>query len=85
MKVNEPQGAFYLFPEITSYYGKSAHGHTIENDSDLAMYLLQVAHVATVSGSAFCAPGYIRLSYATSDENLVEAFRRISSALAELK
>ena len=67
MKVNEPQGAFYLFPEITSYYGKSAHGHTIENDSDLAMYLLQVAHVATVSGSAFCAPGYIRLSYATSD------------------
>lgn len=85
MKVNEPQGAFYLFPEITSYYGKSAHGHTIENDSDLAMYLLQVAHVATVSGSAFCAPGYIRLSYATSDENLVEAFRRISSALADLK
>lgn len=85
MKVNEPQGAFYLFPEITSYYGKSAHGHTIGSDSDLAMYLLQVAHVATVSGSAFGAPGYIRMSYATSDENLIEAFRRISAALADLK
>lgn len=85
MKVNEPQGAFYLFPEITSYYGKSAHGYTISSDSDLAMYLLQEAHVATVSGAAFCAPGYIRLSYATSDENLVEAFRRISAALADLK
>ena len=84
MKVNEPQGAFYLFPEITSYYGKSAHGHTIENDSDLAMYLLQVAHVATVSGSAFCAPGYIRLSYATSDENIAEAMRRIAAALGRL-
>lgn len=85
IKVNEPQGAFYLFPEITSYYGKSAHGQTITNDSDLAMYLLNVAHVATVSGSAFGTPGYIRLSYATSDENLVEAFRRITAALAELK
>lgn len=85
IKVNEPQGAFYLFPEITSYYGKSAHGQTITSDSDLAMYLLNVAHVATVSGSAFGTPGYIRLSYATSDENLVEAFRRITAALAELK
>ncbi len=84
-KVNEPHGAFYLFPEVTSYYGKSAHGYTINNSGDLAMYLLQVAHVATVDGGAFCAPGYIRFSYATSDENLVEAMKRIKAALAELK
>lgn len=84
-KVNEPQGAFYLFPEVTSFYGKSAHGYTINDSGDLAMYLLEVAHVATVDGGAFCAPGYIRFSYATSDENLVEAMKRIKAALAELK
>lgn len=84
-KVNEPQGAFYLFPEVTSYYGKSAHGYTINDSGDLAMYLLQVAHVATVDGGAFCTPGYIRFSYATSDENLIEAMKRIKAALADLK
>ncbi|MDE6853853.1 MAG: pyridoxal phosphate-dependent aminotransferase [Muribaculaceae bacterium] len=83
--VNEPQGAFYLFPEVSSYFGKSARGYDIKDASDLAMYLLMEAHVATVDGAAFAAPGYIRLSYATSDENLVEAFRRIAVALAELK
>lgn len=83
--VNEPQGAFYLFPEVSSYFGKSARGYNIKDASDLAMYLLMEAHVATVDGAAFAAPGYIRLSYATSDENLVEAFRRIAAALAELK
>lgn len=82
---NEPQGAFYLFPEVSSYFGKSARGYNIKDASDLAMYLLMEAHVATVDGAAFAAPGYIRLSYATSDENLVEAFRRIAAALAELK
>ncbi|MDE6610941.1 MAG: pyridoxal phosphate-dependent aminotransferase [Muribaculaceae bacterium] len=84
-KVNEPKGAFYLFPEVSAYFGKSAHGHTITDASALAMYLLEVANVATVDGAAFCAPGYIRLSYATSDENLTEAFRRIKAALADLE
>ena len=83
--INEPQGAFYLFPEVSSFFGKTDGTRTIKDASDLAMYLLDVAHVATVDGAAFCAPGYIRLSYATSDENLEEAFRRIKSALAMLK
>ena len=84
-RINHPQGAFYLFPEVSYYFGKSDGERTIANDSDLAMYLLEKGHVATVSGDAFCAPGYLRLSYATSDENLVEAFRRIKEALAKLK
>ena len=84
-RINHPQGAFYLFPEVSYYFGKSDGERTIANDSDLAMYLLGKGHVATVSGDAFCAPGYLRLSYATSDENLVEAFRRIKEALAKLK
>lgn len=84
--VNIPQGAFYLFPEVSAYLGTTAaDGRVIATDSDLAMYLLEVAHVATVAGAAFAAPGYIRLSYATSDENLTEAFRRIAKALAQLK
>lgn len=83
--VNEPQGAFYLFPEVSAYLGKKApDGSTIATSGDLAMYLLNEAHVATVDGAAFCAPGYIRLSYATSDENIVEAMRRIKAALARL-
>ena len=84
-RINHPQGAFYLFPEVSYYFGKSDGERTSANDSDLAMYLLEKGHVATVSGDAFCAPGYLRLSYATSDENLVEAFRRIKEALAKLK
>lgn len=83
-KVNEPQGAFYLFPEVSSYFGKRNGDYVINNDSDLAMYLLQEAYVATVAGSAFCAPGYIRMSYATSDDNIREAMERIKSALALL-
>ena len=85
LKVNEPQGAFYLFPEVSSYFGKSYNGRTINNDADLAMYLLEEGHVATVSGDAFCAPGYIRLSYATSDDNIREAMRRIKEVLGRLK
>ncbi len=85
LKVNEPQGAFYLFPEVSAYIGThTPEGRAIASDSDLAMYLLDEAHVATVAGSAFCAPGYIRFSYATSDDNLREAMRRIAAALARL-
>lgn len=85
LKVNVPQGAFYLFPEVTSFYGKSCGDRVIRTAGDLAMYLLEEAHVATVDGAAFCLPGYIRLSYATSDENIREAMRRIAEALAKLK
>jgi aspartate aminotransferase len=85
LKVNRPDGAFYLFPEITSYYGTHCGDRKINDSGDLAMYLLEEAHVATVDGAAFCAPGYIRLSYATSDENIVEAMRRIAAALAKLQ
>lgn len=85
LKVNFPQGAFYLFPEVSSYFGKSADGRKINDSADLAMYLLEEAHVATVDGGAFCLPGYIRLSYATSDDNIREAMSRIARALAKLK
>ncbi len=84
LKVNVPHGAFYVFPEVSAFFGLR-HGDTIiNNDTDLAMYLLSQAHVATVSGEAFCAPGYIRLSYATSDDNLIQAAERIKAALAQL-
>lgn len=85
LKVNVPQGAFYLFPEVSSFFGKSYNGRTINNSADLAMFLLEEGHVATVDGAAFCAPGYIRLSYATSDDNIREAMRRIGATLALLK
>ena len=85
LRINHPQGAFYIFPEVSAYIGKSHDGRTINDANDLAMFLLEVAHVATVSGDAFCAPGYIRLSYATSDDNIREAVRRIADALALLK
>lgn len=84
IKVNEPQGAFYLFPEVSSYFGKKYDDKVINNAADLAMYLLEEGHVATVDGEAFCLPGYIRLSYATSDDNIREAMRRIKEALARL-
>ncbi len=83
-KVNRPDGAFYLFPEVSSYFGKRYGDYVINNDADLAMYLLEEGHVATVAGSAFCCPGYIRLSYATSDDTIREAIRRIEEALAKL-
>ncbi len=84
IKVNEPQGAFYLFPQVSSYFGKKYGDKVINNAADLAMYLLEEGHVATVDGEAFCLPGYIRLSYATSDDNIREAMRRIKEALAKL-
>ena len=85
LKVNVPQGAFYLFPEVSSFFGKSYEGTVIKDASDLALFLLDKGHVATVDGAAFCAPGYIRLSYATSDDNIREAMKRIAEALALLK
>lgn len=84
LKVNVPQGAFYLFPEVSSFFGKTDGTRVIADAADLAMYLLEEAHVATVDGAAFCLPGYIRLSYATSDDNIRQAMKRISAALARL-
>ncbi len=84
-EVSVPEGAFYLFPKCSYYFGKSAKGETIESASDLAFYLLNHAHVACVGGDAFGAPECIRMSYATSDDNIVEAMRRIKDALALLK
>ena len=84
-EVNVPQGAFYLFPKCSYFVGKSNGKRKIENSDDLAMYLLEDAHVACVGGTSFGAPECIRMSYATSDENIVEAIRRIKEALAKLK
>ena len=84
-EVNVPEGAFYLFPKCDSFFGKSAGERKINDSDDLAMYLLEVAHVACVGGASFGAPECIRMSYATSDENIVEAIRRIKEALANLK
>ena len=85
LEVNKPQGAFYLFPKCSSYFGKSAGDRKINDASDLTMYLLEVGHVACVGGGAFGSPECIRMSYATSDENIVEAMRRIKEALLALK
>ena len=84
LEVNVPEGAFYLFPKCSSFYGKSYNGQTINNSDDLAMYLLTEAHVATVGGTSFGAPDCFRMSYATSDENIIEAISRIKEALAKL-
>lgn len=83
-KVNKPEGAFYLFPEVSSYIGKKYGDKEIKDSGDYVMYLLEEAHVACVDGAAFCAPGYMRLSYATSDDNIREAMRRIKEASAKL-
>ena len=86
LEVNVPEGAFYLFPKCSSFYGKTTpDGQTIGNSTDLAMYLLEKGHVATVGGDAFGDPACFRMSYATSDENIVEAMRRIKDVLGQLK
>ena len=85
LKVNEPKGAFYVFPDCSYYFGKSHNGTTVNNPEDLALFLLAEAHVACVGGTDFGAPNCIRMSYATSDEKLVEAFTRIKNALGKLK
>jgi aspartate aminotransferase len=85
VKTYTPQGAFYLFPDVSYYYGKSDGTQTIESSDDMCLYLLSDAHVALVPGSAFGAPECIRISYAASDEELVEAMKRIKNSLAKLK
>lgn len=85
LEVNCPQGAFYLFPKCSGFYGKSYEGKTINNSTDLAMFLLEEGHVATVGGDAFGDPECFRMSYATSDDNIREAMRRIKDTLAKLK
>lgn len=84
-KVNKPEGAFYLFPECSYYLGKSYNGRLIKTSADLAMFLLEEGHVACVGGLAFEAANYIRFSYATSDENIIEAMKRVKETLAKLK
>ena len=85
LEVNVPQGAFYLFPKCSSFFGKSDGERTINSSTDLAMYLLEKGHVATVGGDAFGDPDCFRMSYATSDDNIREAMKRIKEALAKLK
>lgn len=85
LEVNCPQGAFYLFPKCSSFYGKSYEGRKIETSTDLAMFLLEEGHVATVGGDAFGDHECFRMSYATSDDNIREAMRRIKETLAKLK
>ena len=85
LEVNDPQGAFYLVPKCSSYFGKADGERVINNSTDFAMYLLEVGHVATVGGDAFGSPECFRMSYATSDENIVEAMNRIKNVLARLK
>ena len=85
LEVNVPEGAFYLFPKCSSFFGKTDGKHTISNSTDFAMYLLEEGHVATVGGDAFGDPECFRMSYATSDDNIREAMRRIKETLAKLK
>ena len=85
LECNVPEGAFYLFPRVTNFIGKSYGDIKINSSGDLTIYLLEQAHVATVDGAAFCLDGYIRLSYATSDDNIRKALSRIAEALAKLK
>lgn len=85
LEVNVPEGAFYLFPKCSSFFGKRFDGYAINNASDFAMYLLEVGHVATVGGDAFGDPECFRISYATSDDNIREAMKRIKETLAQLR
>ncbi|MBQ8701157.1 MAG: pyridoxal phosphate-dependent aminotransferase [Prevotella sp.] len=85
LEVNVPEGAFYLFPKCSSFFGKTDGVRRVENSTDFAMYLLEVGHVATVGGDAFGDPECFRMSYATSDDNIREAMRRIKETLAKLK
>ncbi len=84
LEVNDPQGAFYLFPKCSAYFDKKDGDRVINTSTDLAMYLLEVGHVATVAGDAFGSPECFRMSYATSDENITEAMKRIKETLARL-
>ena len=81
IKINQPQGAFYVFPDVSDYFGKTLNNKKIENASDFAIYLLEEAHVATVTGEAFGNGDCIRISYAASEKNIREAIKRISKSL----
>lgn len=85
VEINKPQGAFYMFPKISSFFGKSFDETTIRNSDDLAEYILSEGHVATVSGAAFGSPECLRLSYAASEADLEEAAKRLKAALNKLK
>ena len=85
LEVNVPEGAFYLFPKCSNFFGKTDGTRVINSSTDLAMYLLEVGHVATVAGDAFGDPQCFRMSYATSDDNIRESMRRIKECLAQLK
>ena len=85
LKVNLPDGAFYFFPDITSFYGKSYNGKTINDSDELSIFLLEEGHVAVVGGSSFGDPKSMRISYAASEDKLIEAVRRIKDALVKLK
>lgn len=85
MKLNVPEGAFYLFPDVRNFFGKSFGKYKINNATDLSLFLLDEAHVAIVPGAAFGDDNYIRISYATADEKLVEAVKRMKNALGKLK
>ena len=82
LKLNIPEGAFYVFPDVSSFFGKTLRGKLINNADDFSMYLLSEANVATVTGDAFGNSNCIRISYATSEELLTEAFNRIKEALS---
>ena len=82
LKLNVPEGAFYVFPDVSSYFGKTLNGTEIKDATDFAMYLLAEANVASVTGEAFGNPNCLRLSYATSEDQLTEAFTRIKKALS---
>jgi aspartate aminotransferase len=85
LKMNTPDGAFYIFPDISSYFGKSYDNYHIKNSNDLSMFLLEVGNVALVSGDAFGDDNCIRFSYATSEDRLIESVKRVKEALAKLK
>ncbi len=85
VKANYPQGAFYFFPDVSSYYGKSSEAMTIGNGDDFCLYMLEVAHVSLVPGGAFGDDNCVRLSYAASERDLIEAMRRMKDALSTLK
>lgn len=85
IKCGEPEGAFYIFPDVSAYYGKSDGTNTITNSGDFCMYLLNTAHVSSVMGEAFGEPACVRFSFANSMEKIEEGWKRIKAALANLK
>ena len=85
LKCFEPEGAFYIFPDVSAYYGKSDGENTIKNSADFSMYLLNTAHVSSVMGDAFGEPNCVRFSFANSMQNIEKAWARVKEALAKLK